>query len=160
MWTDSLADTVAIVWVFDDLQFVLLLLVEKRVEGVGFQIDGFCYEGGKEHADFAHLLHIILVYLPEAGQELVIRPLIWTEHIVIQRLAFLPQLMGRTEVQLLSPVCLVGRDFIPKAIISQEAGLVQGSVSLTFSLVICPSIHIPHSSSQWPASPPREDQRT
>jgi len=56
------------VWVFDDFQFVLLVSVEKAIEGRGWEVEGFGYEGGEFGGDARHVGDVGFVSLAEGGE--------------------------------------------------------------------------------------------
>lgn len=52
MWADALLGSLVAgeggeIWIFDDLEFVLLIWVEEAGEGRGGKTKGFCYKRGK-----------------------------------------------------------------------------------------------------------------
>lgn len=83
MRPNALPDAIADIWIFDDLEFMLLALVEEAVESIGLQADGLCDKTGEEHAHSAHLRHVTFIYRPEVWHEVCTGPLIRTPHVVI-----------------------------------------------------------------------------
>lgn len=65
---------------------MLLVSIEEAVESIGAQINGFGDQASKEDADLAHALHVVFKYRSKVWQGLLIRPLVGTEQITVERI--------------------------------------------------------------------------
>lgn len=104
--SDSLANTRAVVGVFDDLQLMLLIFVKEPVECIWLQSQAFGDQACEDHTDIGHLANIVFVDGSERRHELSARPLVWAQQVVVNWCIWLWERMWRAEIELLPPVCL------------------------------------------------------
>ena len=94
------------VWVFDDFELVLLVGVEEAVEGACGEVEGFGQEGDEGLCEGRHGADVGFVDGSEGGEVGGVRPLVWPEEVIVERVRFLAGRVRSGYIDLLSPVSL------------------------------------------------------
>ena len=83
---------------------MLLVVVEKAVEGCGWETDGFGNEGGEGCGEGGHEAHVFFVGGAEGGEVGWVGPLGWRKEVVIEGCGRGRDGVGSGKVNLFAPV--------------------------------------------------------